>query len=150
MNLLNKAIVLRYEASAGAALRALLGDDSTPYVRFWAGIAPSGTALPFVRFNIIPLDTSHSALKATGATRYIETVTGQFSIFVNEYQHDQAWSIRDALVKLFDDHRPNFGTGAASGHVISALRTGSGRLINDPESGYNLVVEYRYVLEEIL
>lgn len=144
MQLLATALKARYDSTAGADLRGLLKATAT-VPQFWIGAAPAGVGLPFIRVNILPMNTSHSVM----GVGYLEDVTVQFSIFVDEYGIKSGWDIRDKVCVLFDNYLPTFGTGGASGGVKLCVRTTSGRLI-DETPGYQIAVEYHYVFREVL
>lgn len=141
MQLLATALKTRYDSTAGAALRGLLGATAT-IPQFWIGAAPAGVKLPFIRVAILPMNTSHSVM----GVGYLEDVTVQFSIFVDEYGIKGGWNIRDQVCVLFDNYLASFGS---SGGVKLWIRTTSGRLI-DETPGYQIAVEYHCVFREIL
>ena len=126
----------RWDSTAGATIRALATGG------FWIAQANEGTVPPYVTMHII----AGRSLGSMGTTtKYNEDVLVQFSIWVTEYNLAVGWNILDALKSLYDDYSGPFPDG---GEVKMALRTSTGVPMKDPESGYQIMVEYRYIFDE--
>jgi len=133
MKKLFTALLARFNSSAGSTLKGLATGG------LHNGEAPKGTKAPYITMNLVS-DPTMATMSA-----YNENPVLQFSIFVDDYQLDQALDIRAALVALYDYHFPVFPDG---GHVFGVHRISGGLPQKDPDIGYSVVVQYRYWFDE--
>lgn len=129
-------LMTRWNSSAGATVRALATGG------LWTPFAPESKEDPLVTFVFLP-GTTDGTMKADGI-RYIENEDVQFTVFVDEYQLELGWSILTALKALFDNHTPTLSTGTC----LICKRMSAGQVIDQPEGGFGLVVDYRYTIQE--
>lgn len=127
MKELATAIKARYDAAAGAALRALVKG-------LWPYEAPQGTVPPYITYSSPALGTD---LVMPLATHDIVNTT--FSIWSNSDSPLEAETIRDALIALFDNQILTLSTK----NVVYANRVG-GNTVRDPDSGWACHVQYEY------
>lgn len=140
MQRLFKAILARWMSVAGAIIRARMGDTSKG---LWLDVAPHGTKYPYVVMSSV----NNAPEGSMGHVSNIEVNNLQFNICVDEYQTDLAYTIADDLKTLLDDTNLTFDSGS-SGHTLGMRRTQSGRLIQTPDAGDELVIEYKYWYDE--
>jgi len=129
---LQQAIFQRWQAGAGAALRGLATGG------YHLGLAPQGTALPYLTgINVDAGDTDADS----STDERLDVIRWQFSIYVRDGALGEGYSIRDALVALFDDNKLETDGGL---RVHGVYRRNAGRLIREPDEGWQIVVVYEY------
>lgn len=127
MKELATAIKARYDAAAGATLRALVKG-------LWPYEAPQGTVCPYVTYSFPAMGTD---LVMPLATHDVVNVT--FSIWDDDPSPTDVMTIRDALIALYDNQILTLTTN----NVVYANRVG-GNLVKDPDSGWAYHVQYEY------
>lgn len=139
------ALKARYTSDTGAALRALLGDtEGTP--KYHLIRAPKDTKLPVLVASSPAGGSVTGSMSSTGV-KQIDDMVVQFSAFVEDYQADLAMDILDAIKKLYDNYQYDFWAG---GYCLTMKRVTHGTIVEDPDGGYDVNVDYLYRFEEVL
>jgi len=128
-----------WDSTDGATVRGLTTGG------LWAGVAPHGAKLPYVRMTSTADQESENGSFGTGGMRYEERTILTFSVFVEDYQASAGWAIMRALQTLVENTRPTLASGW---YVKQVKRLGAGIEIPDPDGGYQISMDVRYVYEK--
>jgi len=133
------AIVARYDAAAGAALRTKLGDGGTASTRkLWQSEAPQGTATPYATFEFV--GTALGMSMGSDLPRPLV----QFGVWDDNASPRTAEQAADLLVALFNSALLTLSGGYTT---LRADPIQPGRTLRDPDGGWEVIVEMEYTLE---
>ena len=131
MDELLKAIIAKFNATGAATLKtACVGG-------MWLGMAPRGTAYPFITLTVIPSNMTY----AMGSAAEISDAEIRFSIWDSSRAMASIIAILP-LVKAQYDNTILTMTGYTN---ILAMRIGDGVSIEDEDRGWQWMLPYRYI-----
>lgn len=141
-----QAIKKTYDSTAGAALRALTPGG------LHAGIAPNGTAVPFITYP--ETDGTAEDIKTPTGPQSLDTVRVQFSFWdagaPGAFTPKRVMAARKAFDALFNFQHDTLNNNLPAGatvRVASFRRVSTGRLVVDPDGKtYGLHVDFEAVI----
>ena len=111
--------------------------------KMWTPWAPEGQAQPFITF-VCATGRTDGSMKTAGI-EYIERVPVQFTVFVDEFKLDDGWDIIKQLKAAYDNNTLG-GTLSDSSRVIVCKRMSNGLVVDQPEGGFGIVLDYEYTV----
>jgi len=134
MKSLCEAVFAAYNGNAG--LKSMAG--------MFMPWAPEGQKQPFITF--VPLTGRAEGTMKPGGIKYLDRVDIQFSVFCDEWELDTAWLIVSVLRGVYDNNVLG-GTLSDGKKVIMAKRLNNGTLVDQPEGGFMIALEYEYTIQ---
>lgn len=138
---LHKAILDRFQGSAGATLRTDLGQVARAtgnQIKMWAVEAAPNVALPCVVF------TDPAQATIAGLTTDLDEMFVDFHIYVDDY------GLASALLTIAPDLQALYNRVSlsldGSAKVCFAKRVGNMIPMKDPDGGYQVTVPFRYIV----